>query len=54
MLYMNLWYWLITYGVSMNEIDMKPPIFLFELYGKNFSGTHERLHWIVVIEKFGL
>lgn len=53
MLYMDLWYWLIIHGVSRNEIDKKPHIFLFELYGKKISGTHEKLHWIVVIENFG-
>jgi hypothetical protein len=50
---MDLWYWLVSHGVSRNEIDKKPML-MFELYGKKISGTHERLHWIVVIENFGL
>lgn len=42
MTHMDLWYWLITHGVSRQEIDKKPTAFLFELYKQKNSQTNER------------
>lgn len=33
---MDLGYWLISHGVSRNEIDKKPPMFLFDCMGRKF------------------
>jgi hypothetical protein len=44
---MNLWYWLISHGVSRQEINRKPIVYLLGLYKHKNSQTNERLHWIM-------
>lgn len=40
---MSLWCWLISRGVSRNEIDKKPTMFLLDQYKWN-SQTNDKLH----------
>jgi hypothetical protein len=44
MTHSDLWYWLISHGVSRHEIDRKPTAYLFDLYKQKNSQTKERPH----------